>query len=173
MPLLAELDVRAVLPTVRVPTLVGQHADNALILPEWGKYVADHFSGAKYVELPGRNMYHLVEPWRSSFQEIAEFLTGHQAEVADDRVLATVLFTDIVDSTRRASETATVTGMRCSMRTTLSSGRSCLGFDAVAPVWRIVTTSTSAVDLADVRHIGVSPLCNGEVSTTAPCKSPG
>ena len=49
-------------------------------------------------------MYHFVEPWRASFQEIAEFLTGHQAEVADDRVLATVLFTDIVDSTRRAAE---------------------------------------------------------------------
>jgi class 3 adenylate cyclase len=49
-------------------------------------------------------MWHFVEPWRDSFQEIAEFLTGHQAEVADDRVLATVLFTDIVDSTRRAAE---------------------------------------------------------------------
>jgi class 3 adenylate cyclase len=46
-----------------------------------------------------------VEPhWRPSFQQIAEFLTGHQAEVADDRVLATVLFTDIVDSTRMAAE---------------------------------------------------------------------
>ena len=42
--------------------------------------------------------------WRASFQEIAEFLTGHQADVADDRVLATVLFTDIVDSTSRAAE---------------------------------------------------------------------
>jgi len=104
MPLLNEVDVRAVLPIVRVPTLVVQHADDALILPAWGKYIADHISGAKYVELPGRNMYHIVEPWRSSFQEIAEFLTGHQAEVADDRVLATVLFTDIVDSTRRAAE---------------------------------------------------------------------
>jgi class 3 adenylate cyclase len=69
-----------------------------------GKDVADHISGAKYVELPGRNIFHLVEPWRDSFQEIAEFLTGHQADVADDRVLATVLFTDIVDSTRRAAE---------------------------------------------------------------------
>ena len=49
-------------------------------------------------------MYHFVEPWRESFQEIHKFLTGQQAEVADDRVLATVLFTDIVDSTRRASE---------------------------------------------------------------------
>jgi class 3 adenylate cyclase/pimeloyl-ACP methyl ester carboxylesterase len=104
MPLVTEVDVRAVLPTVRVPTLVVQHTDDPFILPEWGKYVADHISGAKYVELPGRNMYHFVEPWRPSFQEISEFLTGHRAEVEDDRVLATVLFTDIVDSTRRAAE---------------------------------------------------------------------
>jgi class 3 adenylate cyclase len=101
LPLVAELNVRAVLPTVRVPTLVLQHTDDPMVLPEWGKDVADHISGAKYVELPGRNLLHFVEPWRPSFQE---FLTGHQAEVADDRVLATVLFTDIVDSTRRAAE---------------------------------------------------------------------
>jgi class 3 adenylate cyclase len=104
MPIVSEMDVRAVLPTVRVPTLVIQHADDPLNPPEWGKYVADHISGAKYVELPGRNMYHFVEPWRESFQQIAEFLTGQQPDVADDRVLATVLFTDIVDSTRRAAE---------------------------------------------------------------------
>jgi len=84
LPVVMELNVRAVLPTIRV---------------------ADRISGAKYVELPGRNMHHFVEPnWRSSFQEVAEFLTGHQADVADDRVLATVLFTDIVDSTRRAAQ---------------------------------------------------------------------
>jgi class 3 adenylate cyclase len=104
MPLVSEMDVRALLPAVRVPTLVVQHADDPVVLPEWGKDVADRISGAKYVELPGRNIFHFVEPWRSSFQEVAEFLTGHQAEVADDRVLATVLFTDIVDSTRRAAE---------------------------------------------------------------------
>jgi class 3 adenylate cyclase/pimeloyl-ACP methyl ester carboxylesterase len=103
-PLVAEVDVRALLPTVRVPTLVIHHTDDPFITPSMGKYVADHISGAKYVELPGRNMYHFVEPWRASFQEIAEFLTGQKAEVADDRVLATVLFTDIVDSTRRAAE---------------------------------------------------------------------
>ncbi len=102
--LVQEMNARAVLPTVRVPTLVVQHADDALISPAMGKYVADHVPDAKYVELPGRNMYHFVEPWRDSFQEIAEFLTGHQAEVVDDRVLATVLFTDIVESTRRAAE---------------------------------------------------------------------
>jgi class 3 adenylate cyclase len=104
LPLMSELDVRAVLPTVRVPTLVVHHTDDPIIPPMAGKYVADHIPGAKYVELPGRNIYHFVEPWLPSFQEIAEFLTGQQAQVPDDRVLATVLFTDIVDSTRRAAE---------------------------------------------------------------------
>ena len=102
--LTAELNVRAVLPTVRVPTLVLQHTDDPIVVPAMGKYIADHIPDAKYVELPGRNMYHFVEPWRESFQAIHEFLTGQQADVADDRVLATVLFTDIVDSTRRAAE---------------------------------------------------------------------
>jgi class 3 adenylate cyclase len=102
--LVSEVDVRALLPTVRVPTVVVHHTDDPVIPPMLGRYVADQIPGAKYVELPGRNMYHFVEPWRTSFQEIAEFLTGHRAEVADDRVLATVLFTDIVDSTRRAAE---------------------------------------------------------------------
>jgi class 3 adenylate cyclase len=104
MPLVFEMDVRAVLPAVRVATLVAHHADDFIIPPQAGRYVADHIAGAKYVELPGRNMYHFVEPWRESLQEIAAFLTGHLADVLDDRVLATVLFTDIVDSTRRAAE---------------------------------------------------------------------
>src|SRR5262249_55042950 len=104
MPLVTEVDVRAVLPTVRVPTLVLHHP-NSLSPPGKGKYIAEHIPGAKYVELPGRNWCHIVEPgWRASFQEIARFLTGQQADIADDRVLATVLFTDIVDSTRRAAE---------------------------------------------------------------------
>ena len=83
-----------------------QHTDDPFVTPTEAKLVANHILGAKYVELPGRNAYHMVEPeWRASFQEIAAFLTGQQPEeVVDDRVLATVLFTDIVDSTRRAAE---------------------------------------------------------------------
>jgi pimeloyl-ACP methyl ester carboxylesterase len=104
LPLATEVDVRAVLPAIRVPTLVVQHSRDALVPPAKGKYIAEHIPGAKYVEVPGRNWQHFVEPWRPSFREIAEFLTGEQAEVADDRVLATVLFTDIVDSTRRVAE---------------------------------------------------------------------
>jgi class 3 adenylate cyclase len=99
-----EISARAILPSIRVPTLVLQHADDPLITRAMGKEVAEHIASAKYVELPGRNLYHFVEPWRDSFHVTAEFLTGHQADVADDRVLATVLFTDIVDSTRRAAE---------------------------------------------------------------------
>jgi class 3 adenylate cyclase len=105
MPLVTEVNVRAVLPTIRIPALVLQHSEDRIVVPAQGKLVADLMPNARYVELPGRNMYHFVEPdWRDSFQEIAQFLTGHQAEVDDDRVLATVLFTDIVDSTRRAAQ---------------------------------------------------------------------
>jgi class 3 adenylate cyclase len=102
--LTGEMRVQAILSTVRVPTLVLQHTGNSFITPAMSKYVADQIPGAKYVELSGRNTYHFVEPWRESFNEIAQFLTGEQPTVADDRVLATVLFTDIVDSTRRAAD---------------------------------------------------------------------
>ena len=64
-PLVTEMDVRALLPAIRVPTLVVHHTDDPLVPPAMGKYVADHIPGAKYVELPGRNMYHFVEPWRA------------------------------------------------------------------------------------------------------------
>ena len=105
LPIASQLNVRAVLPNIRVPTLVVQHSDDVMIPPVFGKYIADHIPGAKYVELPGRNMYLVVEPgWRACFEVIHEFLTGQQSDVVDDRVLATVLFTDIVDSTRRAAE---------------------------------------------------------------------
>ncbi|WNG92892.1 adenylate/guanylate cyclase domain-containing protein [Mycobacterium sp. ITM-2016-00318] len=105
LPLLFDLDVRALLPAIRVPTLIVQHTGDSIITAEMGKYLADHITDAKYVELPGRNMYQLVEPgWRASFQEVAGFLTGHRTDFADDRVLATVLFTDIVGSTRMAAQ---------------------------------------------------------------------
>jgi pimeloyl-ACP methyl ester carboxylesterase len=102
-PLLDDMDLRALLPTVRLPTFVLHHTDDPFIPPKWGKDIADRISGAKYVELPGRNVFHCVEPWRQSFQGIAQCLTGQQPDVADDRVLATVLFTDIVNSTPRAA----------------------------------------------------------------------
>jgi hypothetical protein len=70
-----------------------------------------------------------VEPWRQSFREIAEFLSGQQPDVADDRVLATVLFTDIVDSTRRAAEI----GDPSSRSAALISSRACRASGASSP----------------------------------------
>jgi class 3 adenylate cyclase len=105
LPLVVRLDVRDLLPAIRVPTLVLQHADDELSPPIHGRYIAATIPGAKYVEYPGRNLYLFVEPdWRRCVDEISEFLTGaHIVADDEDRVLATVLFTDIVDSTSRAA----------------------------------------------------------------------
>jgi class 3 adenylate cyclase len=104
--LIARLDVRNILPTIRVPTLVLQHSQDRLVRSDIGRYVAARIPGAKFVEIPGRNHYLFIEPGaRRAFEEINEFLTGTRITAQDeDRVLATVLFTDIVDSTRRAAE---------------------------------------------------------------------
>ena len=74
---MAEVDVRAVLPASACRRS-SYSTPKTCSRPAEGRDVADHISGAKYVEVPGRNWYHFVEPWRESFQEIAEFLTGHQ-----------------------------------------------------------------------------------------------
>ena len=102
--LLAELDVRDVLPSIRTPTLILHHAENPVFPLEHGRYLAEHIPGAKLVLVPGRNMYPLFDDWREILDETREFLTGTRGEpVDDDRMLATVLFTDIVESTNRAA----------------------------------------------------------------------
>ena len=129
MPLATEVDVRAVLPTIRVPTLVLHHADDPFIPPEWGKYVADHISGAKYVELPGRNVYHFVEPTGAR-----PFRRSPSSSPATSQKWPMIGCSPRCCSptswTRRAGprRSATVTGMRCSTRTTPSSGRSSTRF---------------------------------------------
>jgi DNA-binding SARP family transcriptional activator/class 3 adenylate cyclase len=99
-----EIDVREVLPTIRVPTLVLHRAGDPLIPVEQGRYFAAHIPGAKYVELPGEDRLIFAGDVDRIADEIEQFLTGHPPEPDPDRTLATVLFTDIVDSTRRASE---------------------------------------------------------------------
>jgi pimeloyl-ACP methyl ester carboxylesterase len=104
MPLLNRVDVTSVLPAIRVPSLVIHDADDPLIPVEMGRYIARHIPGARMAEISCRNIYPFVEPgWRRCFEEISEFLTGTRAPVEEDRVLATVLFTDIVDSTGHAA----------------------------------------------------------------------
>jgi class 3 adenylate cyclase len=100
-------DVREVLPTVSAPALVINRTDDPLIPVEGGAYLAEHIPGATFLELPGD--WHVnadADAEVECFDAIVEFITGdrpaHVAEV--DRVLATVLFTDICDSTARAAE---------------------------------------------------------------------
>jgi class 3 adenylate cyclase len=100
----AEIDVRHVLPSIRVPTLVLHRRDDTNLPVEVGRYIAQRVPGARFVELAGRD--HL--PWIGDVEpfvgEIEEFLTGTRGVAEVDRVLATVLFTDVVGSTERARE---------------------------------------------------------------------
>jgi class 3 adenylate cyclase len=97
------LDVRDVLPTIAVPTLVLHHVDSAIPVAG-GRMMADLVPGARYVELPGCDHIPGAGDPEAIAGEIEEFLTGAREGPQLDRVLATVLFTDIVDSTRRAAD---------------------------------------------------------------------
>jgi class 3 adenylate cyclase len=96
-------DVRDVLPAIRVPTLVLCHRDAPRIRPAHGRYIADRVPGARYVEIPGTTNYIWAGEPQSLISQVQEFLTGSRPEVEPDRVLATILFTDIVGSTAHAA----------------------------------------------------------------------
>jgi class 3 adenylate cyclase/pimeloyl-ACP methyl ester carboxylesterase len=97
------VDVRSVLPSIAAPTLVIHRADNAYYRPTFGRYLAQSISGAEYVEIPGTDAYPFHgEGSEQVIEEIQAFLTGARTPPQPDRVLATILFTDIVDSTERA-----------------------------------------------------------------------
>jgi len=98
------IDVRDVLSTLHVPTLILRHRDDAGSPIEDSRYLADRIPGAKFVELPGDAHFYFVGDSDAFVDEIEEFLTGTRSAREPDRVLATVLVTDICDSTRRASE---------------------------------------------------------------------
>ena len=104
--MLVEIDVRHILPAIRVPTLVLRRVGDGASPVEAGRYLAENIPGAKYLELPGDNHNPLYEPEVADriVGEVEEFLTGSRHEADPDRVLATVMFTDIVDSTTRAAE---------------------------------------------------------------------
>jgi class 3 adenylate cyclase/pimeloyl-ACP methyl ester carboxylesterase len=105
------MDAREVLPLIRVPTLVLDRTDARLPkgpvdMPplEESRYIAERIPGAKLVALPGRDYLPWIGDPDSVVSEVARFVTGAAPVRPADRVLVTVLFTDIVDSTRRASE---------------------------------------------------------------------
>jgi pimeloyl-ACP methyl ester carboxylesterase len=99
-----EIDVRAVLPTINVPTLVMHRRGDRVVNRRAGEWMAAQIPGARYVELQGQDHFPWFGDTAAFLDEVEEFLTGHRHVAEPDRVLATVLFTDIVGSTERASE---------------------------------------------------------------------
>jgi pimeloyl-ACP methyl ester carboxylesterase len=97
------IDTRAVLPTIRVPTLVLHRTGDRDSRVEEGRYLAEHIPGARFVELPGDDHFVSIDP-DQILDEVEEFLTGARPAPEPDRVLATVLFTDIVGSTEQAAQ---------------------------------------------------------------------
>ena len=94
----AEIDVRHVLPSIRVPTLVIHRSEDECLKVEEGRYVAAKIPNAKYVELPGEDHLPFVGDQDAILDEVEEFLTGVRHTTEPDRVLATVLFMRLVDS---------------------------------------------------------------------------
>lgn len=94
-----QIDTRSVLPAIRVPTLVMHERDDLDVRAEEGRYLAAHIQGARYVELPGVDHVWWTENVDRVVDEIQEFLTGRRPSPESNRVLATLLFTDIVSST--------------------------------------------------------------------------
>lgn len=99
-----DLDVRSVLPLIHVPTLVLHREQLATVPLAQGEYLAEHIPGARLVVVPGRDAPFMWENPELALDAIEQFLTGIGGAVRQERVIATVLFTDIVDSTRRADE---------------------------------------------------------------------
>ena len=99
-----DIDVRDVVPTVHVPTLVLHRRHDRLVNVRNGRWLAEHLPDARLVELPGSDHSLLYEEPESALGEVQEFLTGTRSTPTPDRMLATVLFTDIVDSTKTATE---------------------------------------------------------------------
>ncbi len=102
--MISEIDVRDILPAVRVPTLVMHRGDDRWIPPEHGRYIAERIRHARYVELPGDNHFAFYGDTDSVLGEMRSFLAALPEPAEVDRMLATILVTDIADSTRRATE---------------------------------------------------------------------
>ena len=104
MRLNSEIDASPILPSIHVPTLVIHRTDDGAVKVEGGRELAALIPGARYVELPGSDHIPFIGDNSGEIVDaIEEFLTGSRTPVTPDRVLATVLFTDIVGSTEKAA----------------------------------------------------------------------
>ena len=102
--ILRNLDVRQALPLIQVPTLVTHTSGNLIVPVELSRYLADHIEGASFLEVQGTDVGGLSAPPIEDLEAIAEFITGERPRVEIESILTTALFTDIVDSTRKAAE---------------------------------------------------------------------
>ncbi len=100
----AAIDIRKVLPAIRVPTLILHRTGDQAVPVMESRYMAEQIPGAKYVELPGMDHIWFVGDADAILDEVQEFLTGVRPAPELDRLLATVLFTDVVGSTEKAAE---------------------------------------------------------------------
>jgi class 3 adenylate cyclase len=98
----SEIDVRPILPSIRVPTFIIHRQGDVRVNVEAGRFMARQIPNAKYLELPGSDHMLWTGETERILDEAEEFLTGSRSAIESDRVLATVLFTDIVNSTKRA-----------------------------------------------------------------------
>ncbi|WP_108522715.1 adenylate/guanylate cyclase domain-containing protein [Bradyrhizobium algeriense] len=98
----SEIDVRPILPSIRVPTFIIHRQGDVRVNVEAGRFMARQIPNAKYLELPGSDHMLWTGETERILDEVEEFLTGSRSAIESDRVLATVLFTDIVNSTKRA-----------------------------------------------------------------------
>jgi len=96
-------DVRDALPRITAPTLIVHRSDCRFVPVEHGRYLAAHIAGSRYVELPGADALHWVGDTGPMLDEIEEFITGVRGGFDAERVLTTIVFTDIVGSTQRAA----------------------------------------------------------------------
>ncbi len=99
-----DTDVRDTLPLVQTPTLVLQRREDRAVNYRAARWLAEQIEGSRYLELAGEDHFPWIGDAETPLGEIEEFLTGVRPAPAPERVLATVLFTDIVDSTRVATE---------------------------------------------------------------------
>jgi len=99
-----EIDIRNILPTINVPTLVIHRTGDQDAMVDGARWMADQIPGARFVELPGSDHFFWIGDQEAVLDEIQEFLTGEKPLPVVNRVLATILFTDIVESTRSAHQ---------------------------------------------------------------------
>ena len=99
-----EIDVRSVLPAIKMPTLVMARAGNVVFPVQHTRYLAEHIADAKYIELPGADLLYFAGDADQVLDAVEEFVTGARPLPSPDRFLGTVLFVDVAGSTQLAAQ---------------------------------------------------------------------